>query len=144
MFVTYQLEKERFFPLDIFSLQKSCSKKDIKAAYKQLVLYFHPDRNKENEYHANGALKVINEAAKYLEFGFELKINRDDLESNSFYQELGREGFIQKKPNKGQGYDFYAAHHFTRNVTVNPQKNSKHQMDFFELAREIKSSSIPE
>ncbi|MDP3267801.1 MAG: DnaJ domain-containing protein [Legionella sp.] len=137
-------KKERFLPLDIFSLQTPYSKKDIKAAYKQLVLYFHPDRNKENEYHANEALKVINEAAKYLEFGFEIKINRDDLESNSFYQELGREGFIQKKSNKGQSYDFYAAHHFTRNVRANPQKNSKHQMDFFELAREIKSSPIPE
>lgn len=54
--------------LDILNLKTGASLKDIKSAYKKLVLKFHPDRQTDPiaKDLANEKLKKINEAREFI------------------------------------------------------------------------------
>ncbi len=51
---------------DVLGISQAASDADIKLAYRQLVLYWHPDKRVHNPYTAEQNLKIINEAYSHL------------------------------------------------------------------------------
>ena len=51
---------------DVLGVTHNASDTDIKLAYRQLVMYWHPDKRVHNPYLAEQNLKIINEAYSHL------------------------------------------------------------------------------
>ena len=81
---------------EVLGLKKDASAEDIKKAYRQLALKFHPDVNKSKEAEEN--FKEINEAYAVL----------SDPEKKKQYDAFGPEGFNQRYTEQDifRGFDF--------------------------------------
>lgn len=66
----------------LLGVSKDVNAKDLKKAYRKLAMKYHPDRNKDNEEHANEKFKEISEAYNVL----------SDPEKRDMYDRFGKEG----------------------------------------------------
>lgn len=82
----------------VLGVSKDASKEEIKKAYKNLALKYHPDRTQENKKEFEEKFKEISEAYAVL----------SDNEKRSTYDQFGHEGFDQRFTREDifRGFDF--------------------------------------
>ncbi len=86
-------EKKRDY-YEVLGLQKDCTEKDIKKAYKKLAIKYHPDKNLDDKETANVKFREVSEAYEIL----------SDSEKRDQYDKYGFDG-----PSLGGGFKFHDA-----------------------------------
>lgn len=104
---------------EILGLSRAANETDIKKAYRQLALKWHPDKNPDTKDEAEAKFKIIGEA--YFVLG--------DAKKRSIYDRYGKDGV--RRANEGRNYhrpsSHHHNHHFSRQTRFHNFHNHGYQ-----------------